>query len=695
MKTATIRILAKIVLAGFIILISWNNSFAFDHPRVGKGEHGMSYGASAVFHDGNQWIFFQGKEKNGKIEYRIKYKDGWSPHYAVPDAKLTYSPTAVSYKGKLYLFHRGYSKDLIYCKIFDGSKWQDEYTITEKNIQSSPSAIVYKDKIYVFFNGKEDLYYKSFDGNNWSSAVKLNAKTLHKPGPVVYNDNLYVFHSDHGGKDKLYYVKYDGKDWTSDKYAGDIMLMGYGPSPVVYNNKVYIVHKGHSSNFLWYSVFDGNTFTHDSQIEHTSCEWSPEAFVMDGVINIVHQYGSGGLIKNVTLDDEGHYSRDRFLVGFNYEDQGFLDKKFGTFTLPATHNSAISPPEFINGNQNTTHKAPLQMEQGVRLIELDFNYSYFPFNIDLDRNVGIIHGKVYGSSAFGQRKPLSVLGEIKDWLDKNPNEVVIFKIDSPSHVKDSDLKYFFEKSGLYNRIYLDNRDWPNTTPRDVLNAGKQIIIFGATNDLKSNLYDDYIKWGGGKDNISDLNPDLGTSSKPFGGPVAYCTEGPMGFGSLDKAKSINEDKFLKPFALDSWRLSGKRPFCLTVDFSTYGELMETVWDLNHNYNSAYGSILDKEGNPLEEVEWIVEYSSDGKTVETSTYGQFNFPIRKGETIRIIPKSSNTTFIPTSISVTNDNMKDHEVFFTVSAGVSEKSNSATMDYEGKYCPYKWQLSKSLY
>ena len=65
--------------------------------------------------------------------------------------------------------------------------------------------------------------------------------------------------------------------------------MSESPSAVVYNGKLYVFHQGPGDGHLWYSVFDGTSWSTDSQIQPLGMSGSPSAVVWKGGITVFHQ----------------------------------------------------------------------------------------------------------------------------------------------------------------------------------------------------------------------------------------------------------------------------------------------------------------------------------------------------------------------------------------------------------------------
>jgi hypothetical protein len=502
------------------------------------------------------------------------------------------------------------------------------------------------------------------------------------PSAVVYGGKLYVFHHDSGNDGRIWYNVFNGTSWEGDKMVPNAWLKG-SPNVVVYQNKIVIFHRaGGDSNDLWSIHFDGSSFQ-NKKCEGIRLSCSPAAIVDGNSLRVFYQdHENKGYIKQSKLLSNWTWQKDLHLVNFHQKIGGFQHKKFKDFTLPSTHNSYTAPPLFIGGNNNSSEYIPHQLDQGIRFIEVDPNYSFFPFNIGLERNVGVIHGKYYGSSVFGQRNPTDVFREIKNWLDQNSSEMIILKIDSPSGVSYSDLKHFLQKSGLYNKLYTAHADWAEMRPIDVINAGKQVVMFGTnTGDMASNMsgqMGNSVAWGG--DAPENQNPTINNKSKKLYVPAMYCTTSPMGFGSTSESKIVNEYQFAKPYIMKGWRASARRPFAFVHDFSMFGDVMDVVYELNNCYNSIRGKVVDQDGNLISDVHFACHYSSDGKSVSLKTPGTFDFPVKQGETVSINITKSNYQFDQNAIAYHNANGQNLELVITATTP-SAKSAKVSLNENG--------------
>ncbi|MFA8301101.1 MAG: T9SS type A sorting domain-containing protein [Hyphomicrobiales bacterium] len=680
----------RVTLMGVLFLICSTLSFAQVNHNVGKGAHGISESPTAVSYKGKLYVFGQGRGKNGMIEYRIKTDDKWSLQTTVPNAGMSGSPGAVVFQNKLYLFYQGaYENRKLMYSVFDGNRWTNSAEVPNVLLCVSPVPVVYNNKIYIFHQDHKCagyLWYTTFNGHSFTRDVKVNNMRMSdSPAPVVYKNKIYVFHQGYDYNGEVWYNVLNGNRWEGDKKLSPRTSASL--NACVYNNEIYVFHQGSGvTGKMYYFTYNGSRFTSDNYIVGPHMSQTPATAIHNRELYVFHQYGNNKGYLWHFRKQGNDFSRSQQLVGFNMEEQGYLDKVFGTFTIPSTHNSFTAPPLFYNTNNSTEEWIPFQLEQGIRFIEVDLNHSFFPFNVGLDRNIGVIHGKFYGSSVNGQRDPKAVFREIKDWLVTNPNEVIILKIDSPSGVSYNDLKYFLQQGGLYDKIYTNKSvDLTTMTPRDILNAGKQIMLIGTNGgDMKcplEGLMGNSKTWGSG--DIDNMDPTINNIDKPFYVIAMYGVADGLGYGSKWRDEILNEYDRAKAYFLRGWINSARRPFAFVHDFSTYGDVFEVIEEMNTEYFSLYGKVLDANGNKVKGVKMKYE-CSDGTIVTAPTNGVFNFPMKIGETITLTPIKNGVEFNPSALTYVCSHDMNYEVDFEIYTGKSAKAGVNVEKKMGETC-----------
>jgi hypothetical protein len=153
-----------------------------------------------------------------------------------PD-QLPTSPSAVVYNQLLYVFHQGLrsggaggaggNNGELWYSVWDGTKWLPDEHIGGVGMSSSPSAIVYRGKLWVFHQGANNdgnLYHVVLDAD-WAVDEAVSGVAMStSPSTLVFNDNLYVFHQGSGNNSQLWYSVWDGLGWGVDEQLFNVAM---------------------------------------------------------------------------------------------------------------------------------------------------------------------------------------------------------------------------------------------------------------------------------------------------------------------------------------------------------------------------------------------------------------------------------------------------------------------------------------
>lgn len=136
--------------------------------------------------------------------------------------------------------------------------------------------------------------------------------------------------------------------------------------------------------------------------------------------------------------------------------------------LPGTHNSMAA--EELGWNlANQTYDIPGQLERGARAFLIDTHYGR-EVSVDGEtviENVDRAEGEQTGAKVylchvfcpFGASDLTEVLGEVRQFLETNPNEILVFV--NEDYVAPRDFASAVEESGLIEHVYTEPLDhWP-------------------------------------------------------------------------------------------------------------------------------------------------------------------------------------------------------------------------------------------
>ena len=179
------------------------------------------------------------------------------------------------------------------------------------------------------------------------------------------------------------------------------------------------------------------------------------------------------------------------------------EKPYNEVVYPTTHNStsvAYGRGDVWHFN-NQDHGVNKQLHDGIRA-----------FMIDLYEN----NNTVYTCHKFcilGGRPLHESLQSIKDFLEKNPHEVITLLLES--HVHGDQVESIFKMAGLLSYIYTYDKSWP--TLGEMIKSNKRVVVFaeekvGGT-DWYQSMWDFSSDTSFSVSSAENFNCDLGRGKK--------------------------------------------------------------------------------------------------------------------------------------------------------------------------------------
>jgi len=172
----------------------------------------------------------------------------------------------------------------------------------------------------------------------------------------------------------------------------------------------------------------------------------------------------GGGIKSADVSDAlapPFFEIPREKIKCNMHEE-LCDRRYDRVTYAGTHNSMSNRDEGWSF-ANQIHGIARQLEDGIRLINLDAHYN--------GGEPYLCHGYCEAGS-----EPLSSgLLKIRNFLYGNPNEVVTIIFES--YISSGDIQAEFDKTGLLDHTYShgEGKQWP--TLRDMIRDGERLVVF--------------------------------------------------------------------------------------------------------------------------------------------------------------------------------------------------------------------------
>jgi hypothetical protein len=317
--------------------------------------------------------------------------------------------------------------------------------------------------------------------------------------------------------------------------------------------------------------------------------------------------------------------------------------KVNQIVWPASHNAmASSAYDFLGAEHSIT--VPEQLNAGARFLMLDAYYGYDDGGLirtnlaggvdrkqlEADRGAKAVReldriGALTGAAdTSGKKKDIyfchslcelgavsanEVLGNVRDFLDRNLTDVVILDIED--YVKPQDFKQALIDADLFDRVWIPKKpgEWP--TLRDMVvpkntkaeqNPRRVIVMY----EKHPSPY----KWLLNTYNVSeetnfsyssaakfDCAPKRGKTGKSFF-IVNHWVDSGGAPDPVDAAKT-NSEKTLTKRVQDCITTRGKLPNTIAVNFTTSGDLFSTV--------KMYNAAIARQSGVTQRIDDVVAY----------------------------------------------------------------------------------------
>lgn len=140
---------------------------------------------------------------------------------------------------------------------------------------------------------------------------------------VLYLITIYITYKA-GRSNNVYYTSFNGQTWTGDnkiKVNGNSIQTNKTPCSVVFNNKLYIVYKGGRSNNTYYSYFNGQTWAGDTRIKingsSIQTNQSPSCTIFEDKLYITYKAGRSNDIYYASFDNQKWTGNRRITINGN------------------------------------------------------------------------------------------------------------------------------------------------------------------------------------------------------------------------------------------------------------------------------------------------------------------------------------------------------------------------------------------
>lgn len=261
---------------------------------------GMSGSPAAATGDGQLHVFYEGPSNNGSLHQNSMSSNGtWAGDSLVQSTVPLGDPALVSYQNVMYCFYESYGQLCYSINAGGTSLWTTQQLVPNVSLQGTPSAAVFNDVIYIFYqsaNGGQ-LFYVTCDQGSFSSPAAVPGASItvgQSPSATVFNNLLYVFYPNGTTTaSAITYSVFNGSSWGEP--VAPIGGMSYSPSTVVFapqgeSAQLYVFYQQENATAgLYYNVFDGTSWSSNSQVPIALLTGSPSAAATPNCLYVAYQ----------------------------------------------------------------------------------------------------------------------------------------------------------------------------------------------------------------------------------------------------------------------------------------------------------------------------------------------------------------------------------------------------------------------
>ena len=248
----------------------------------------------------------------------------WSSPSNVTTVTSKNSVALANYLGNVHMVHTGGGGTNLYHTVYNGTTWGSTSQIPNQSSKNRPALAAFGPKgstrLHMVHQGSssDDLWWSMYDGASWTANTRLPMSSRRDPALAAYGGKLHLFGTYLVGQSEcLFEATSDGSTWSSPTYPGicgieglavatynnqPIMVMrnrdnnlymsrlvnGAWSSPsiiagqksqsaptlAVWGGYLHMTHLGDTSQSVWWSYFDGATWTTNTSIPNTTSMWA-------------------------------------------------------------------------------------------------------------------------------------------------------------------------------------------------------------------------------------------------------------------------------------------------------------------------------------------------------------------------------------------------------------------------------------
>ncbi len=257
------------------------------------------------------------------------------------------------------------------------------------------------------------------------------------------------------------------------------------------------------------------------------------------------------------------------------------NKRFDEVVFALTHNSQASNDVFSFLAANQDGDVSQQLAAGIRGLGIK---AYWEANASCgDGSEGMY--LYHGDPVFGCIKMEDYLAVVKNFLDNNPNEVLLMTIEGGASTERLDSMYTYSELTPYMFDHTWGENWP--TLAEMIASNKRLVVLSDNSDAE-----DYDGFHGLWHYTVDVNYDI---QDPTDFDCEYDRGNPQGYfyqlnhfvtiitPQQNSAQTINQYDFLYNRAVDCMTENSRKPNFIMLDFYATGDVVQVVDSLNLNF----------------------------------------------------------------------------------------------------------------
>lgn len=259
-----------------------------------------------------------------------------------------------SYGGNVHLVHRGGSGENLYHTVYNGTTWSSTSQVPNQSSKSRPALEAYPASgrgslLHMVHQGSstDDLWWSTYNGVGWTPNSNIGKQSSRPPVLLTFGGLLHLYGTQ---GDCLYEATYnDALSWSANSVPGICGIKGmdvafYDGTPIlvtregdnnlkmrrkqnnvwsaattivgqksqsapelsVWGGVLHMTHLGDTSHSVWWSTFDGTSWTTNNSIpSHTSIGPTSMAPMNSKLVQVYPQYcttsACAGLLKFSTF----------------------------------------------------------------------------------------------------------------------------------------------------------------------------------------------------------------------------------------------------------------------------------------------------------------------------------------------------------------------------------------------------------